>query len=560
MNYFISTLFQYKEHMKKNSNKFYQGDKKLKRGGFKCSYSNHEIKEILKCKNDFHYFCSTYIKVPHAETSQLIPFVIRDYQSRMEHALVNSNRVIVLAPRQSGKSMLVIAYMLWVATFNSLQSMILVADKAKTARKTLRKLKNMYKEMPFFLKLGIEEWNKGEIYFDNETIICAEATTSAGNRGDTTSLVYLDECAVIPSNLWDEFYTAIYPSLSANKKAKIIMTSTPVGYNHFYQFWNSAENGNSNYTPVRVKWDEVPGRDDAFRERAIADLGQGDKLKGLRKWNQEYECKFVGSGGTLIESHYLEKMKTRNAIESTMEGSFVVFEPPLEHHAYMAIIDVAEGVNGDSSTVQVFKMDIHKKKYLQVARYKNNQIKTNDFPTAIYQIGEYYNQALVLVESNTFGREITNRLAFDLEYENIYFSHENKDYGIKLNKSIKKIGCSYLKTFIEGENIEIVDVETVSEISQFVKKGETYKADDNAFDDLVVPLVHFSYFISKKELLENWFDVDEVKTVSKLSSQIEDELIPTLGFISNGSETIDFNEVVEKVTDETSGLKWGNIN
>jgi len=542
--------------MEVKKNNYYNGNKKLKKAGVKIEYNNDEKREIIKCKNDFHYFCENYIKVPDAETGQLISFVIRNYQTRMRDALVTSNRVIVLAPRQCGKSMLVIAYMLWVATFNKFQNMILVADKGKTARKTLRKLKNMYQEMPFFLKQGITEWNKGEIGFENETNIYAEATTGAGNRGDTTSLVYLDECAVIPTTLWDDFYTAIYPSLSANKKAKIIMTSTPVGYNHFYQFWNGAEQGNNVYTPVRVKWDEVPGRDEAYKELTIKALGGNDRLKGIRNWNQEYECMFVGSGGTLVEASTIGKMKTKQAISETMGDSFKMFEEPIDGQAYMLNVDVAEGVDGDYSTVQVMKMDIYNRRYTQVARYKNNKVKTNDFPTAIKKIAIHYNEGLVLVESNTFGREITNRLVYDLEYENVYFSIENKDFGIKMNKQIKKIGCSYLKGYLENDNIDICDVDTIQELSQFVKKGETYKADEGATDDLVMPLVHFAFFVSKKELLENWFEVDNVNTLSKTSADIEDELIPSFGYMADGIEVIDLDEVANEISSLEDGLIW----
>jgi len=201
-------------------------------------------------------------------------------------------------------------------------------------------------------------------------------------------------------------------------------------------------------------------------------------------------------------------------------------------------------------------MDIVKKKYIQVARYKNNKIKTNDFPTAIKIIGEYYNSALVLVESNTFGREITNRLVYDLEYENVFFSIDNKDFGIKMNRQIKKIGCSYLKSFLESQGMEICDADTIQEISQFVKKGDTYKADSGATDDLVMPLVHFAYFVSKKEFLENWFEVNNVDTLSKLSSDIEDELIPSMGFMSDGIETVDLDEVANEIPSLEDGLVW----
>lgn len=526
---------------------YFNNDKKLKNSGVQQEFTNEQKIEIIKCKRSFDYFCNNYIKIPDQVTKKLIPFKIRPYQERMTDALVDNNRVIVLAPRQCGKSVLVIAYMLWFATFNKYQNMVLVADREKTVKKTLKKLQNMYKELPFWLKQGLTEWNKLQISFENETNIYAEATSSAGNRGDTASLVYLDECAVIPSNLWEEFYTAVYPSIASNKNAKIIMTSTPKGYNHFHSFWNGAIKGNNDYKPIRVKWDEVPGRDEKYRETTIKALGGDDRIKGLRKWNQEYECKFTGSGGTLIESHHLEKVEVKDAIHSSMENSFVIFKNPEICKVYMCISDVAEGVGEDSSTVQVLELNLFKKKYKQVARYKNNYIKTNDFPTVIKQIAEFYNMALVLVEANTLGGEVLHRLVYDLEYENVFFDQEtnkNNEYGIKVNKANKKIGCSYLKSHIENSNTDICDYMTLQELSQFVKKGDTYKADEKANDDLVMPLVLFSFFITKKQYVENWFDIENMNTKSKMSVDIENELLPPLGYINNGHETINLEEVV----------------
>lgn len=522
--------------------KFYNNDIKIKQAGYSHKYTKDEIVEMVRCSTDFIYFCLKYIKIVDQDKAQLIPFDFYDYQKRLYDTYNSSNRVIVLAPRQSGKSVFTIAYLLWYATFNELKNIVLVANKEKTAKKTLKKLKEMYKNLPFFMKQGVIEWNQMNISFENGSNIYAESTSSSGNRGDSVSILYIDEAAIIPPNLWEEFYTSVYPTVAAIKSAKIILSSTPKGFNFFYNMWNLAKNGQSDFTPFRVYWNEIPGRDEKYREKVINELGGGSR--GLRKWKQEYECSFVGSGGSLIESDCLEKLNAGIILESRYDDSFRIYEYPMENKNYIVVCDVGEGNggNGDYSTVQVFKIKT-KEQLEQVAVYKNNEVKTNEFNLVIKLIGEYYNNALAIVESNTFGREILNRLVFDDSYDNVYYSYIADDYGIKMTKSSKSIGNSFLKTNIEKQRFLVQDYETINELSTYVKIRDSYGADKGQHDDLVTPLVILSYFLSDKRNIEDWINTDFSNESANLK-RIEEELLP-FGFICNGSSQVNIKEVAE---------------
>lgn len=515
--------------------KFFKGNPRLKAANVDIDYSDDQIKELIRCMNDFVYFCVKYIKIVDSDKGTVIPFDLYPYQLEMAKLYQKENRIIVMAPRQCGKSIFTIAYLLWVGLFNDYKNIVIVANKEGTAKKTLRKLKEMYMHLPFWMKQGITEWNKKQISFENNSNIYAESTSSSGNRGDTASIVYLDEAAIIERGLWDEFYTAVYPSISAVKSAQIIITSTPKGYNHFYQFWTLAVNKQSDYKPFRVKWNEVPGRDENYKVKTIAALGGG--AKGLRKWRQEYECYFTGSGGTLIEGEILEQLNPSIILESQFQDHLLIYEQPQEQENYVIISDVSEGVGGDYSTCQVFK--IRKGDFLQVAVYRDNEIKTNEFDMIIHRLGLYYNNALLIVEANSYGREILNRLVYDDENENVFFESEETDFGIKMNKQTKAIGNSYLKTNIETFKLVIQDFETISELSKYIKKKNTYMADDGYHDDLVTPLVIFSYFLSKKQNVENWIS-NVLVNKSKMQLKIESEFLP-LGFICDGNQEINLN-------------------
>lgn len=536
-----------RETKKRNEKRFFTGNPRLRAPDVLLDHTPEETIEIIKCMNDFVYFCENYIKIVDQDSSQVIPFNLYPYQTKLAETYKKNKRVVLLAPRQSGKSVFTIAYLLWSALFSDYKNIVLVANKEATAKKTLRKLKEMYMLLPFFLKQGLFEWNKKQISFENGSNIYAESTSSSGNRGDTVSILFIDEAGIIEKGLWEDFYTSIYPTVAAVKSAQIIITSTPKGYNHFYQIWNMAMNNQSDYTPFRVLWNEIPGRNEAYKKKTIAEFGGG--AKGLRKWRQEYECFFVGSGGTLIEGDVLERLKPSLIVESRFDDKFLIYEYPEENASYISISDVAEGVGCDYSTTHVFKIK-KDNKFEQVAVYRDNKVKTNEFNIVINQMGVYYNNALVIAESNSYGREILNRLAYEDEYENLFFDADNKkDFGLFMSKQTKKIGNSFMKSNIESDKFILHDFETISELSKYIKKADTYKADSGQHDDLVTPLVLLSYFLSKRELVENWIDEDFSKMKSKLTEQIESELLP-MGFMCDGSSDIDLNNVGNNIFDD----------
>lgn len=523
-----------------STQKYFQGKRKIRNANYDHPYTHDEIREINRCASDFIYFCVKYIKIIDQDTSRLIPFELYDYQKEMYDIYKNNNRVIVLAPRQSGKSIFTLAYLLWYATFYNYKNIVIVANKEKTARKSLKKLCEMYYSLPFFLKQGVLEWNKLNISFENGCNIYAEATSSSGNRGDSVAILYIDECGIIENNIWSDFYSAVYPTIASVKTSKILVSSTSKGFNHFYEMWTLAKNKQSDYIPFQVRWNDVPGRDDKYKEKTIAELGGG--AKGLRKWRQEYECFFVGSGGTLIEGTKIEKLQPAPIIESLMDDKLLIYEYPREGSFYIMSIDVAEGVGEDYSTCQVFYLNF-KNGHRQVAVFRDNQIKTNEFHLVIEAIAKKYNDALIVVEANTYGREILNRLAYEADIENIFFANEEKDYGIKSNKAIKKIGHSYLKSNIEKNKLIIHDLETISEFSKYIKVADTYKAESGHHDDLITPLVILSFFLSNKMWVENWLDVDDIGIVNKINEQIRDEILP-MGFICDGSEDVNLSSLV----------------
>jgi hypothetical protein len=150
-------------------------------------------------------------------------------------------------------------------TFNNDKNAMIVANIAATTIEIVDKIKSIYSLLPFFLKVGIKNWNQRSIIFENGCRIKTAARSKTPAIGFTIDLLYMDEFAHIPSNIIEPYYTAAFPTVSAIQNSKIIITSTPNGMNLFYKLLSDAERPDgdplkNNYKSLRVYWYQVPGR------------------------------------------------------------------------------------------------------------------------------------------------------------------------------------------------------------------------------------------------------------------------------------------------------------
>jgi len=250
----------------------YLGNVSVKRDGVVQQWTQDLVQEYAKCMTDPVYFAEHYIKVISLDKG-LVPFNLYEYQKNM-FGQFNSNRFnIVLACRQSGKSISACAYLLWFALFHSEKLIVVLANKGETAREMLGRITLMLENIPFFLQPGCRALNKGSIEFSNNSRILARATSGSSIRGLSVNLLYLDEFAFVERAT--EFYTSTYPVIAAGKDTKVIVTSTANGIgNTFHKIWEGAVQGVNEYKPFRVDWWDVPGRDEEWKKQTIANTSQ----------------------------------------------------------------------------------------------------------------------------------------------------------------------------------------------------------------------------------------------------------------------------------------------
>ena len=506
----------------------YLGNNNVKRDGVVQQWTQEQVLEYAKCMHDPAYFAEKYLKVISLDKG-LVPFTLYPYQKNMfEH--FNSNRFnVVLACRQSGKSISSCAYLLWFALFHSDKLVVILANKGDTAREMLSRVTLMLENLPFFLQPGCKALNKGSIEFSNNSRILARATSGSSIRGLSVNLLYLDEFAFVERAT--EFYTSTYPVIAAGKNTKVIVTSTANGIgNTYHKIWEGAVQGVNEFKPFRVDWFDVPGRDEEWKKQTIANTSQ-------LQFDQEFGNTFFGTGDTLINADTLMGFRAKPYKRLLENNSLYIYEDTTKGHDYIMTVDVCKGRGQDYSTFNV--IDISVRPFRQVAVYRNNTISPILFPNIIYKFAKVYNDAYVVIESNDQGGVVCNGLYHELEYENMHVESTVKAnaLGVEMTRKVKRLGCSAIKDILENGKLDIVDENTILEISTFEAKGQSYEASDGNHDDLMMNLVMFGYFVST-QYFADMTDIDLKKMLfDQRMKQIEDDVVP-FGFIDDGSDHI----------------------
>ena len=514
--------------------KTYLGNPNLKASGVIHQYTKEEVQEYMKCAQDVEYFARNYIKIVNVDFG-LMPFNMWDFQAKMLKTFQENRFSICKLPRQVGKSTTSIAYILHLILFTDQQNVAILANKGALARDLLGKLQLAYEYLPKWLQQGVVTWNKGNIELENGSKVLAAATSSSAIRGGSFNLIFLDEFAFVQRNLADAFFASTYPTISSGKTTKIIIVSTPNGMNHFFKMWVDATEGRSEYVPIEIMWNDVPGRDDNWKKQTIANTSE-------EQFRQEFECEFIGSTSTLI--HPMKLRELTWITPSKDKFGLDYYEAPDPRKLYVCVFDVSEGVGQDYSALSVF--DVSEMPYRQVAKYRSREISPLMFPDVIYRFARWYNNAYVLGETNNIGQQVVNSLFMDLEYENIIATFtKNKNikigggfntrsaFGVRTTKSVKKIGCSNLKTIVESNKLLINDFETIEELATFVEEKDTYKAEEGCHDDLAMTLVLFGWLITQP-YFKDLTNSDIRRNLSQETMKdVHEDLLPA-GFFDDG--------------------------
>jgi hypothetical protein len=551
----------------------YLGNPNLKPVGVQQQFTPEQVQEYIKCANDPVYFVEKYVKIVAVDKG-LVPFEMYDFQKDLIAKLHQNRFVIGKLPRQVGKTTTVGAYLLHYVLFNQNMNVAILANKQSTAIEILGRIKMAYEYLPKWLQQGVIEWNKGSIVLENGSRVLAAATSSSAIRGGSFNCILLDEFAHIPTQIAEEFFTSVYPTITSGQSTKMFIISTPNGLNMFYYYWKGAINNQNGYVAFEVHWSQVPKypggplRDEQWKKEMISKTSE-------KQFEQEFECDFLGSSNTLISADKLHTLVYSKPLIRTKDGISVYQEPVRKDpdkdnsydHIYFITADVAEGQGKDYTALTV--IDVTKFPYKVVATYRNNTVSPLLFASVVKTIARKYNNAYVLIEINSIGFEVANVLHTDLEYENIvktammgrkgqiitegFGAVKKVQMGVKTSVMTKKVGCQVLKNMVEEDKLIVEDVDIISEFTTFISKKQSFEAEDGHNDDLVMCLVLFAW-ATRQQYFKNLTDMDvRLAMYEKDIEQIEDNMLP-FGYYSDGID--DFEEQEENQKWSQNGDNW----
>lgn len=496
---------------------FFDGKIDMKAPDIVYEYTKEELEELARCASDVVYFGNKYCYSMTDEGIRQIE--LRPYQEEMLSAFQDNRFVVMLASRQIGKTVTSSIFIAWYLCFHSDRNIMVVANKLQTTSEIVDKIKTVLKHLPFFMKPGISAGGVTGMRFDNGCRLFSQATTKTAAIGFTIHLLFADEFAHIHSNFLLPFYRSIYPTLSSSQVSRMIICSTPNGMNLFYEIYSGAIEKRNNYAPIRVDWWQVPGRDEQWKKREIANLGSEELF------NQEYGNQFLASSRLLFDANTLMLMK-RRAKEFVCKETDTFLDYPNENNClkwlpsfdpgdtqntdnFVFAVDIGDGVGRDYSIINIF--NVLPQSVASIRSIKNYEDESSFF--RLNQVGlfrsnthsvEELSKVLELLVFDLFSSE-NCKIVLEINYKgNLVYEKlsKNRDFypeiflhtkhsiandtvklGVKIQKDNRETYCRELRSLVRNKKLIINEKRTFDELASFginsVGRYESQLANDD---------------------------------------------------------------------------------
>lgn len=493
---------------------YYRGSKNVPVAGAQYEFTADMVEELRKCKSDVIYFAENFFYIVNLDQGKQ-KIKLYEAQKKMLLNMVNNRFSVNLASRQSGKSTLLTIFVLWMACFNDDHRAAIVANKESTAINIFKRVRMAYEQLPNYIKPGVKDYGKTGMTLANDSSIVVSTTTATSIRGDSLTTLAIDEVAFIEPHILEEFWSSVIPAVSSGKKTKVLLVSTPNGVgNKFYEIFSGAENGTlSSWKSSRIDWWDRPGRDEKWKQDQIQLLGSEEKFL------QEFGNAFLDDAAAAVGASVIERFKQqkKDAIWSSEDGEYCVYEYPETNKLYVVGVDVGEGIGRAASVAQILDVtDLQNIK--QVAVYGSNKIEPYHFANKLSTIGQSWGLPPILIERNNCGAQVIDALFHNHNYEKIVsytkISEQDKynrtrNLGVLSHTNIRFDGIQNMRYWINHlQNVHINDPYTISEFETFVRfpNGTYRKRNDNFYDDRVMALV-WALFILESEICQQYFEI-----------------------------------------------------
>lgn len=374
-----------------------------------------EIRTLAKVSQDVFLF-STFCWVINPVLGR-VKFDLYPYQKSVLYQFLKERFNIILKFRQAGITELIAMYCLWLTMYHPNKKVNIISIKDTVAKKVLKKIKFMYKNLPWYLQTPIINGRTGEygsastMEFSNGSIIESIPTSDQAGRSESLSLLVIDEAAIVrwASTIW----ASAFPTLSTGGSA--IVNSTPYGVGNFYHStWVDAVSGNSPLNPIRLRWQMHPDRDqDWYNEMATA--------LGPKRTAQEIDGDFLSSGNTVFDLADIkgieEMLSDYPPLRVRLGGQYREFNDPDPNTEYFIGADCSTGRATDYSSFTCMSKDGE-----EAAIYKG-KIPLDKYARLLGDTGEKFNFATLAPEANDIGMAVVIKLQ-DEGYPNLYYARK----------------------------------------------------------------------------------------------------------------------------------------
>jgi hypothetical protein len=439
--------------------------------------------------NDPIYFIKNYVKIQHAIKGTVL-FELFDYQEEFILAIHNNKDTLALMSRQLGKTTTAAIYIFWLSAFTDDQACVIASKNMDHATDIMAKIKFAYEELPNWLKPGVKFYNRTSIEFDNGSIIKSQATTEKTGRGNSPSILMLDEISFISTRIQEKIWASIAPALSTG--GKLIMTTTPNGDTDlFARLWRECLAGLNSFSHTFAHYTQHPerGPESGYREEMLAKLGE-------LVVRVELDCEFLSSDALLIQSQRLIELRHQQPI--FIDKGFSFWENIRADAAYLVGVDIATGSGRDYSVVEVFEFP----SLIQVAELRTNSLNIPDLYDRIkwllnkmssHTMNNKRPEVFWTFERNGVGEAIGalyNTDEHPPEYAELINDVPGK-LGMQTTNRNKILACLQLKSMVEKikNGLEIRSEINIFELKNFIASGGSYAAKIGATDDSVSALL-----------------------------------------------------------------------
>jgi hypothetical protein len=517
--------------------------------------TTQKTKDIRKrLYEDFEFYSKNAIKI-RTKDADIKPLVLNGPQKKLHEAIeaqrkaTGKVRIIILKARQQGFSTYTSGRMYWTLSQRKARKGLVVAHQADSSRTLFDMYRRTHAEMPELLKPATSYSSRKELVFSglDSAIQIATAGGEGIARGETFTDAHLSEVAFYPTASALDNLNALLQAIPNTKDTSIYIESTANGMSGvFYDLWKGAVSGENGFIPFFSPWHDSPEYTadvpDKFErtyeeEDLAAQYGLSDgqlmfrRIKiaqnGRDKFAQEYPANadeaFIASGRPVFDPEIVHNMLKSaeeplyrmsmegQTFEKHTRGELKVWKEKDIGDTYYIGADVALGIqNGDYSVAQV--LDSQKN---LVASWRGH-IHPDAFADVLFALGNYYNEALIAIESNSHGILPCIRLARELSYPNVWTEvsegkltdNESYNIGFRTTSKSKPLIIDRLRASLRLGEITITDRTTLGEmLTYIVTEGGKLEAEAGSFDDCVMSLaicnyIHVGSF--KPVAIEDW--------------------------------------------------------